>query len=1246
MIKKKGFTLVELLSVIAILTILVLIALPNIVGFFTSSKMNSFKNELQSAYSASEEKWVKDHITHRGEIVYARTASNNCELSLDLSGRQTFNYYIKMNNKGKIIEYYAEDGIYQYMYTGDGLEKEDITEVVEMSKININDRINFTCDGKVEQSEPTVTLTVNPNGGTWNGSSSSQTFNQKAGTTKTISNPTSKSIQISYNDNGQGATFDSTPQTDQAPFNKWNIGGVGTLNGTTYTFGSSNGTLTAEYSPTSITLKTITKNGYTCKWAENSPAGSQVSSGDNISTSTSMTFYAVCTPGGGSQEYTLIVDANGGTWNGAPIYAFHSTMVGVTQSLTPDPTKTITITYDENGQGATFSNTTQSVQATFNKWTLSGAGTLSGTTYTFEAGDGTVTASYNESEYVLQSITKNGYICKWAEGSASGTQYTGGTSRTITENKTYYAVCTANSYILTVKPNGGTWDGKTTSQDFTQNYGTTKTIANPTVGSTYSISYNMNGTGITKPTSPVSVQRPFTSWTKDGEGTLSGATYTFGAGAGTLTANYNTTSSSFTLPSISKSGYTCKWAEGSASGTQYTGGASRTITGNKTYYAVCTANSYILTVKPNGGTWGGKTTNQTFTQACGSTKTIANPTAGPTYSISYNMNGTGITAPTSPVSVQRPFTSWTKDGEGTLSGATYTFGAGAGTLTANYNTTSSSFTLPSISKSGYTCKWAEGSASGTQYTGGASRTITGNKTYYAVCTANSYKLTVNPNGGTWGGKTTNQDFTQAYGTTKTIANPTVGPTYSITYDMNGTGITKPTSPVSVQRPFTSWTKDGEGTLSGATYTFGAGAGTLTANYNTTSSSFTLPSISKSGYTCKWAEGSASGTQYTGGASRTITGNKTYYAVCTANSYILTVKPNGGTWGGKTTNQDFTQNYGTTKTIANPTAGPTYSITYDMNGTGVTKPTSPVSVQRPFDSWIAGGSGSISGTTYTFGAGAGTLTAIYKTASNKFTLPALSKDNFTCNWLEDSTSGTQYAPGAQLSISSNKTYYAKCVENCKWLCPTGYSGDGSGGCVQTKDATKTPYCPTGSKDMDASGLNFGTYSYYDCYNTSSFTGGTCVGKPYTAYGDNNKYCFSYYSYSYSCDSGWTLSGTSCYRTASKECRVSECTWKCPTGYTANSSGMCEKTTTANSQGICPSGSKDMVASGLNFGNYSYYDCYQHWSFPGSTYAGTPYTGYGDNNKYYFSYYESYSYTCPYGGVLNGQTCKFTVEKDCN
>ena len=36
--KKRGFTLVELLAVIAILAILVLISLPNVVGMFNNAK--------------------------------------------------------------------------------------------------------------------------------------------------------------------------------------------------------------------------------------------------------------------------------------------------------------------------------------------------------------------------------------------------------------------------------------------------------------------------------------------------------------------------------------------------------------------------------------------------------------------------------------------------------------------------------------------------------------------------------------------------------------------------------------------------------------------------------------------------------------------------------------------------------------------------------------------------------------------------------------------------------------------------------------------------------------------------------------------------------------------------------------------------------------------------------------------------------------------------------------------------------
>ena len=44
--KKRGFTLVELLAVISILAILVIVAMPNILKMFKESKVKSFTNEV------------------------------------------------------------------------------------------------------------------------------------------------------------------------------------------------------------------------------------------------------------------------------------------------------------------------------------------------------------------------------------------------------------------------------------------------------------------------------------------------------------------------------------------------------------------------------------------------------------------------------------------------------------------------------------------------------------------------------------------------------------------------------------------------------------------------------------------------------------------------------------------------------------------------------------------------------------------------------------------------------------------------------------------------------------------------------------------------------------------------------------------------------------------------------------------------------------------------------------------------
>ena len=218
------------------------------------------------------------------------------------------------------------------------------------------------------------------------------------------------------------------------------------------------------------------------------------------------------------------------------------------------------------------------------------------------------TSSNNITIPVKTGYTFGGY---YTETNGSGTQMidengyltSSFTSTTYNANTTWYAKWTISSYTLTVNPNGGTYDGSTSNKTYTQNYNTTKVLGSPSANAAYTITYDANSQGATYTGSPTSVARLFSSWTiTSGSGSLSSGTYTYGAGNGTVTANYNTTSSSFTLPTISKTGYTCKWAEGSASGTQYAGGTARTITGNKTYYAVCSANNYTVTANANGGT--------------------------------------------------------------------------------------------------------------------------------------------------------------------------------------------------------------------------------------------------------------------------------------------------------------------------------------------------------------------------------------------------------------------------------------------------------------------------------------------------------------------------------------------------------------------------------------------------------------------------------------------------------------------
>ena len=142
-----------------------------------------------------------------------------------------------------------------------------------------------------------------------------------------------------------------------------------------------------------------------------------------------------------------------------------------------------------------------------------------------------------------------------------------------------------------------------------------------------------------------------------------------------------------------------------------------------------------------------------------------------------------------------------------------------------------------------------------------------------------------------------------------------------------------------------------------TYTvyFNAGGGYVSPTSKTVTYALTygtLPTPTKQGHTFNgWFTSASGGTRITSGSTVSITSDITLYAQWSVNDYILTVNPNGGTWNGSTSNQTFTQKYGTTKAIPNPTR-----VGYDFAG------------------WELNGYGSFSNQTYTYGAGNGELVA--------------------------------------------------------------------------------------------------------------------------------------------------------------------------------------------------------------------------------------------------------------------------------
>ena len=149
--KKKGFTLVELLAVIAILAILVIMALPAVLRMYREARQSTFVEEVQGTYKMAQTQYVQDVTTGNGLSTFTYT---NCsgDKTLPMTTSNNFKYTVTINGDSKITELKASNGAFKYEYSGSGITAEDLAKTVTTGgNTTTNSKYSFDASSAANQ---------------------------------------------------------------------------------------------------------------------------------------------------------------------------------------------------------------------------------------------------------------------------------------------------------------------------------------------------------------------------------------------------------------------------------------------------------------------------------------------------------------------------------------------------------------------------------------------------------------------------------------------------------------------------------------------------------------------------------------------------------------------------------------------------------------------------------------------------------------------------------------------------------------------------------------------------------------------------------------------------------------------------------------------------------------------------------------------------------------------------------------